>query len=234
MSWRADVAPSTRALVGAAVVALLCAAWFFAIAEDVADGGGLVSRDEAALGWIIDHRTDWWISIARVVSAVGSFVALLVLAAVLGAWLWRRRTAVPLAAAPAVALVAGSLLSTLAKGWYGRDRPPVALHATTVSLDAFPSGHATDAAAFFGSAAFVVALSVVQTRSAKIGVLGTGAALAAMVGVSRLVLAVHWLSDVVAGWALGTMVAVAVVTAAWWGATRGTQMDRSARDVAAT
>jgi undecaprenyl-diphosphatase len=139
-----------------------------------------------------------------------------------------------LAAAPAVALVVGSLLSTLAKGWYGRDRPPVALHATTVSLDAFPSGHATDAAAFFGSAAFVVALSVVHGRIAKVGVLVAGAALAAVVGASRLVLAVHWLSDVVAGWALGTVVAVAVVTATWWAATRGEQIARSTRNAGAT
>jgi hypothetical protein len=58
--------------------------WFFGIAEDVADGGGLVSRDEVVLGWFVDHRTDWSITIARVVSAVGSFVSLLVIAAVLG------------------------------------------------------------------------------------------------------------------------------------------------------
>jgi undecaprenyl-diphosphatase len=60
--------------------------------------------------------------------------------------------------------------------------------------------------------------------------IGTGLFLAALIGLSRLVLAVHWLSDVVAGWALGSAVAIAVVGSLWFIA--GHQVRGSGRNVA--
>jgi undecaprenyl-diphosphatase len=212
------------------VVVAGCLLWFVAIAEHVADGGGLVSHDEAVLAWFIDGRSDWSIAAARLVSAAGSFVALLIVGAALGAWLWRRGTRWMLAAAPVSALVVGSLLSTVAKSWYGRDRPPVAVHATTVSLDAFPSGHATHAAAFFGAAALVLALTSARGAAGAIAALLAGAAGALAVGVSRLVLGVHWLSDVVAGWLVGTAVAVSLVMLSWWATTRGVRASARGSD----
>jgi undecaprenyl-diphosphatase len=102
------------------------------------------------------------------------------------------------------------------KALFGRERPPVTLHEVSVGLAAFPSAHATDAAAFFGAAALTLALAVARHRWVKALLLVGAAALAGLVGLSRLVLAVHWLSDVVAGWALGTAVATAVVMSAWF------------------
>jgi undecaprenyl-diphosphatase len=200
---------------------------FFLLAEDVADGGRLVSRDQAVLGWFIDHRTDASISIAKLISTLGSFTVLLILAAVLGVWLLARGWRSVLPIAPAAALALGGLASTIAKSHYGRDRPPISVHAVTVTLAAFPSGHATDAAAFFLAAASVLALTIARRRSMQVLLLAGGLVCAGLVGLSRLVLGVHWLSDVVAGWALGTTIATVIVITLWYAATRTTTTSRS-------
>ncbi len=197
------------------VVVGACLALFSFIAEDVLDGGGLISHDEAVLTWFVDHRSEWLITAARWVSTLGGFASLCIAGVAAGVWLWSRHTKPALAAAPLVSLLLGGLASVVAKAVFGRDRPPVALHATTVGSASFPSGHATDAAAFFIAVALTLALTVARRRWTKLLLVAGGAALAGLVGLSRLVLAVHWLSDVVAGWALGTAVATTVVVLAW-------------------
>ena len=193
---------------------------FALIAEDLLDGGGLISHDEAVTAWFVEHRTDALISASKVVSEIGSFVSLAILAMLLGIWLWRRGWHVALSVAPVVSLVLASLASTATKALFHRERPPVVLHATTVTLAAFPSGHATDAAAFFLAASLTLAITIARRRSTRALLVATGLFLAALVGLSRLVLGVHWLSDVVAGWALGSAFAIAVVVTLWYLSTR--------------
>jgi undecaprenyl-diphosphatase len=199
----------------AAAVVLANLILFALIAEDVLHGGDLISHDEAVLGWFIDHRTDRLISVAKFVSTVGGFVSLSIVALAIAIWLWRRGVPVALTIAPLLSLVLASLASTTAKALFGRERPPETVHATAVTLAAFPSGHATDAAAFFVAASLTLSLTVVHHRRRQVLLIGGGVLLASLVGLSRLVLAVHWLSDVVAGWALGTAVAVVVVVILW-------------------
>src|SRR5262249_44825869 len=128
------------------------------------------------------------------------------------------RTRLLMAAAPVVSLCLASLAATTAKSLFGRERPPVSVHATTVTLAAFPSGHATDAAGFFLAASLTLALTVAHRRSKQIWLVVVGVGLAGLVGLSRLVLGVHWLSDVVAGWALGSAIAITVVVILWYAA----------------
>jgi undecaprenyl-diphosphatase len=204
-------------LVGASL------ALFLLIAEDVLDGGGLISRDEAVLRWFVDQRSESMIKVARVVSTLGGFVSLLCVGLALALWLWRREW--HLAVAPTVSLLLAGLASTAAKSVFGRARPPIAVHEVHVASPAFPSGHATDAAGFFLAAAFVLAITVVHHARTQVVLVALGMLLAGLVGLSRLVLAVHWLSDVVAGWALGTAIAITVVTSLWYLATRSQRPD---------
>ena len=219
--FSAEVAPSRRALAVAAALVVANVTLFALIAEDVLDGGGLISHDEAVLAWFVDHRTDRSIRVAKLVSTLGAFVSLAIVSALIGIWLWRRGSHVLLAAAPLVSISLGSLASTVAKSIFERERPPIAVHATTVTLAAFPSGHATNGAAFGLAAGLTLALTVAHHRWSKSLLVAAGVLFAALVGISRLVLAVHWLSDVVAGWALGSAVALTVVVAVWFLTTRG-------------
>ena len=129
--FSAEVAPSHRALAVAAALVAANLTLFVLIAEDVLDGGGLISHDEAVLSWFVDHRTDRSIRLAKLVSTLGAYVSLAIVSALIGFWLWRRGTHVLLAAAPLASLSLASLASTVAKSIFERDRPPIAVHATT-------------------------------------------------------------------------------------------------------
>lgn len=129
-----------------------------------------------------------------------------------GALLW------PLAAAGALALALAGLrrdalilLLSLAgavviydsvKALVDRARPPVH-HLEALSSPSFPSGHSTQAAAFWLAA--VLVLRAAGLRGAWIALAGALALLIALgVGFSRLYLGVHYPGDVVAGLALGS------------------------------
>ena len=218
----AELAPSRRALLTAAALIAASLTLFILIAEDLLDGGGLISRDDAVLAWFVDHRTDRWIDAAKVISTIGSFASLSIIGLLLGVWLWRRGWHLGLAVGPLLSVILGGLAASVAKAVFDRPRPPISAHTTSTSSAAFPSGHATDAAAFFLAASFVLALTIIRRQSMRVLSITVGVLLAGLVGISRLVLGVHWLSDVVAGWALGTSIAITVVVALWYLTTRPT------------
>jgi membrane-associated phospholipid phosphatase len=218
--FSAEVAPSRPVLAVAAALVVANVTLFVLIAEDVLDGGGLISHDEAVLAWFVDHRTDRSIRVAKLLSTLGAFLSLAIVSALIGIWLWRRGSHVLFAAAPLVSISLGSLASTAAKSVFERERPPVSVHATHATLAAFPSGHATNGAAFGLAAGLTLALAVAHHRWSKGLLIAGGLLFAGLVGLSRLVLAVHWLSDVVAGWALGSSVALTVVFTTWFLTTR--------------
>jgi membrane-associated phospholipid phosphatase len=114
---------------------------------------------------------------------------------------------------PIVATGVGQLLSDLLKLAVARPRPPAHLWTGSASGFAFPSGHATSSMAGFLTLAIVVALGLPAGRWRVLAV-ASGIVVAVLVGISRVVLSVHWASDVIGGWALGVIVAVAVVALA--------------------
>lgn len=149
--------------------------------------------------------------VARVVTDLGSGPSLSVLLPVLAlpllAW---RGAGLGLAVAPVAAVAVTGALGNMTKAAVGRERPPEAGRLVETHTLSFPSGHAASAAA--GLVAFaLLAEAVVRTAAgrAAIGVLAGGGVVA--VGWSRIALAVHWPTDVLAGWALGAAVACLAV-----------------------
>ena len=123
----------------------------------------------------------------------------------------RRRVMV--AVAPALALGLAGVAGAVAKQVVGRPRPPAGLRLVAETEPSFPSGHATDSAALYLTVALVLALFVLRRPVARAALVTGGLVLTGCVGLSRLVLGVHWPSDVLAGWALGTTAALVVVLA---------------------
>ena len=86
------------------------------------------------------------------------------------------------------------------KALVGRLRPTLTPEAATLG-PSFPSGHSATAAAFYAAAALIIGRSLSgRWRHLAIAV---AVALAVAVAGSRVLLDLHWLSDVVGGLALG-------------------------------
>ena len=103
----------------------------------------------------------------------------------------------------AAAVLGADLSSEILKLAYNRPRPTLVPHGSYVYSASFPSGHSTLAAAAFLSLAAVVA-SVESTRRAKAFVISLAIVATLSVGFSRVYLGVHWPSDVLAGWTMGS------------------------------
>lgn len=154
-------------------------------------------------------------SMAEEVYEIASLLAL----AVLAGFTLARRDATP--AALLVPGMAGAvLLTTVGKGYVGRIRPPVELALPPLQdSPAFPSGHTLNATVFMALTVYLVIITWNRAtgdpvRRRWLAVVAVAAALYAVVmGLSRVYLGAHWLSDVMAGWAVGLAWALAVVLA---------------------
>jgi undecaprenyl-diphosphatase len=103
-----------------------------------------------------------------------------------------------------VVMIAVTAIEGLGKVGVGRPRPEG-------MRPGFPSGHTAAAAAFYLMACYF--FDGVVRRWAKYALYAVAAVVIALVGLSRLVLRVHWPLDVLGGAALGTAV---FAFAAWW------------------
>ena len=103
----------------------------------------------------------------------------------------------------------GVLLSEGLKAVFERDRPPEAWRAVETINASFPSGHALLSAVFYLSIG-VMLTRAFPRRQFKAYVLGVAVVLTVIVGLTRVYLAAHWASDVLAGWSVGAAWAMAL------------------------
>lgn len=115
-----------------------------------------------------------------------------------------------------VAVVGGTLLSTVFKDFSARPRPTLVPVKTEVLSYSFPSGHAMLSAVTYLTIGAL--LSRTQTRTAiKAYILILSILLTVAVGLSRVYLGVHWPTDVLAGRLAGAVWALIVVlVAVFW------------------
>ena len=213
--------------VGALVAIFVCAGliWTFgAIAEEVVEGDThrLDMAVLLALRTTGDHSDPigppWVEEMMRDLTALGSYAfIILVVAAATGYLLLIRKWGLALLMISAVA--GGILISNLLKIGFDRPRPDLD-HAARVFTPSFPSGHAMLSAVTFLTLGALLTRVNVDWR-VKIYFLAFAVVLTIAVGLSRVYLGVHYPSDVIAGWCVGSAWALVCWAVALWLQSRG-------------
>lgn len=180
-------------LVGGVIVAVL--------AFLVRGHGAVVRLDASVAGWGHEHATTFSLDGLNAISFLGRPTTVVVLATLLAiaeTVRTRSRWVVPFV----LVVVAGNgIITTAVKHVADRLRPTLNPIAETLG-PSFPSGHSSWSAAFFAAAALL--LSRGRPRPVRIALAGVAAGMAVLIAGSRVLLSVHWLSDVIAGLALGS------------------------------
>ena len=202
-------------LAGTGVAAALFAAQA-GVVDTVADPNAVGAVDGWTLGWFVAHRTVAVTTAMSAVSTLGGTIGMAVLALIGAALLWRIRRRAEAAIVLGAALGAAALVTTF-KNLYDRARPPLADRLTVETNAALPSGHALGSIVTLGVLAAVVVL-VARRPAVQAAAVALAGVAVVTIGVSRLYLGVHWMTDVLTGWLLGgawlalCVTALAVVT----------------------
>lgn len=105
------------------------------------------------------------------------------------------------------ATLTAELAAQVLKTVYDRPRPDLAPHGAYVHSASFPSGHTMTSATVYLMLAVLIS-TLEPRRPTKVLAFVVAIVLMACIGASRVYLAVHWPSDVLAGWAGGSGVAL--------------------------
>jgi membrane-associated phospholipid phosphatase len=180
--------------------------------DAVVEGDGIAGLDHPVLKTAIAIRTPVANRIITAYTNLGGPVELPILAtvvAVLLACAWKQWTPIVLTA---VTGLGSLLLTTVGKATVGRDRPPLADAVPPFETSySFPSGHSLNSMALAGIIAYLLVRRQ-RTGWARALTLVLASAFAVAMGLSRVYLGHHWLTDVLVAWTLALAWLAVVIT----------------------
>jgi undecaprenyl-diphosphatase len=191
-------------LVGALLV--VAAVWIFVVLAGLVRDGETREIDELVIRAFRDGGGQLvgppgLEGVARDLTALGSSAVLIIFTSAVAVFLAVRRQYHALALV-LVATIGGILLADGLKAVFQRPRPALVPHLARVYSSSFPSGHAVSSAVVYLTLGALVS-QFVQERKLKAYFLGVACFMTFVVGLSRVVLGVHYPSDVLAGWSAG-------------------------------
>lgn len=146
--------------------------------------------------------SDWLILAMQAISWIGGGIQRYIIVAILTAALWRW-WGWGAGLAMGLTTLVSAFTSDILKIFFSRTRPDLVTPLDLVSSPAFPSGHANNAAVVY----ILFIMLVPQARHPFWQL--AAAVMIVVTGLSRIMLGVHWPTDVIGGWMLGISFALA-------------------------
>jgi len=197
-------------LTAGVLLLVLAAAVFAGLAEDVVTADRITVLDLHIAQWFRAHATPAVTRAMRFITNWHDTLGVSLMALLLAAYFYVKRARHWLLAV-IVSVPGGMLLNVLLKDVFQRTRPSLHDPLVTLSTYSFPSGHTAGATVLYG----VLACYLVVQRSWRLraAAVAGACAMVALVGLSRIYLGAHFLSDVLAAIAEGVTWLAICITA---------------------
>jgi membrane-associated phospholipid phosphatase len=201
MSARLDPAAATGLLLTLAMfVAIGGGVLLGALAYLTRTNSDLTGIDNGVAKWGNRHASTTSTHVINAVTQLGGIYTIVALCLVLAVVVTIRERTIWITPFILVVMGGDELITGTVKQLADRLRPTFNPAAATLG-PSFPSGHSATAAAFYATAALLIGRRSSRTTRAVLAGLAIGLAVA--VAASRVLLDLHWLTDVIAGLALG-------------------------------
>ena len=180
------------------------------VLEMVNKRSGFATWDDSAARFGARHATEDTTTVLKTVTTLGATWFAMIVVVTVGAILYIRHRRLSIIAFLATTVVMTLLVNNLVKMLVDRERPDI---ARLIGADgsSFPSGHSAMAAAAYAALALVLGLR--RRRRTRIALGGAAVVIGIAVATTRVLLGVHWLTDVTAGlfvgWSCFTLCAIA-------------------------
>lgn len=193
--------------------AIYTAALFGGLTGEVLEAAGIVQFDNFINASFGLWRVEPLISVFLWITALGSSPAISSATIIATGFLWSQRRFSLIG--PLWITCIGSIGTTsMGKFAIARHRPEFTFDITA-PFSSFPSGHATAATAIYGFLAYAIARSLPSIRE-RFEVAFWTAVLVALIGLSRIVLGVHYVTDIAGGCLVGVFWLLIGLTIAEW------------------